>query len=161
MNIIITDRCKVWDIKESGNVSEVKFSCSRKVKEDDNYDKVQITNGVAKNGYIATYYSFVRFVGHARNKLANVYIGDTITHLEGKLEREPYWDSNTQSVVYPKNYKLTIFDFEIYDENNSFNNQNKNLDKAPQVEDAPVDTTKVMEEENTKPAPKAEDVCPF
>ena len=50
MRVTITDRVKVWEINDKDGVAEVKFSTSRKVKEDSSYDQVQVNNGVAKNG---------------------------------------------------------------------------------------------------------------
>lgn len=161
MRVNITDRCKVWEINDKDNYAEVKFSTSRKVKEENSYDKTQIDNGVAKNGYIADYRSFVRFVGHAYNKLKEIEVGDVITNLSADMSTEPYWDSKSASIAYPKNEKITVFEFEMYDaENNGY----KNLDKAPQVQDEPKTS-------NTNVAPKVEpveennleasDECPF
>ena len=36
----ITDRCKVWEINDKDGYAEVKFSTSRKIKEDNSYDKL-------------------------------------------------------------------------------------------------------------------------
>ena len=72
MRQVITDRCKVWEINDKNGTAEVKISSSRKVNENNSYDKVQIENGVAKNGYISDYRSFVRFVGHAYHQLKDI-----------------------------------------------------------------------------------------
>ena len=157
MRAIITDRCKVWEINDKEGYAEVKFSTSRKVKEDNSYDKVQIDNGVAKNGYISESQSFVRFVGHAYNKLKEIKIGDTITNLKGDLSREPYWDSKNNCIAYPKNLKTTIFEFEIYVPENENNKAPKNLDRAPQVEE----TNKVSKAPVQPIVEEDTDECPF
>lgn len=164
MRVRITDRCKVWEINDLDRRAEVKFSCSRKIKEDSSYDKVQAEHGVAKNGYIPTYFSFVKFVGHAYNKLKDVNIGDTITEMDATIEYEPYWDSNNECVNYPKNPKITVFDFEIYSPDAS-NNYNSSLDAAPQVADTPESSAHNYNEPTTYDMPQnnssADDECPF
>ena len=173
MRVKITDRCKVWEINDKDGIAEVKFSTSRKVKENSSYDQTQITNGVAKNGYIADYRSFVRFVGHAYNQLKDVQIGDTITNLDADMSTEPYWDSNNNCVTYPKNEKITVFAFEKYNPENQEQGYTRDLDKAPQVAEAPKPQPQVASVVNTAPvapvqpvAPAtsiqtAEDECPF
>lgn len=160
----ITDRCKVWEINDKDGYAEVKFSTSRKIKEDSSYDKLQADKGIAKNGYISEYQSFVRFVGHAYNKLEQIKIGDTITNLVADFNREPYWDSNNECVAYPKNIKMTVFSFDIYDpeSQNNNQNQNRNLDRAPQVaEDTQVNNTVNRPTVDTAEKPKASEECPF
>ena len=167
MRVKITDRCKVWEINDLEGRAEVKFSCSRKIKEDSSYDKIQAEHGVAKNGYIPTYFSFVKFVGHAYNKLKEINIGDTITNMDATIEYEPYWDSKNACINYPKNPKITVFSFEIYSPEAS-NNYSGNLDRAPQVADAP-ETTELPSHNHNEPTsydlPKdngsADDECPF
>lgn len=163
MRVTITDRVKVWEINDKEGVAEVKFSTSRPVKENNSYDKIQIDNGVAKNGYIADYRSFVRFVGHAYNQLKSINIGDTITNLKADMSLEPYWDSKNKCIAYPKNEKITVFEFEMYTGEN--NNGTKNLDKAPQVaeEPKPVQYTAPMAKPNEPvvPSATAEEECPF
>ena len=167
MRKMITDRCKVWEINDKEGYAEVKFSCSRKVKEG-GYDQILIDKGIAKNGYVSDYHSFVRFVGHAYNKLKEINIGDVITNLETRdSSTEPYWDSKNNCVAYAKNERMTVFNFEIYNSNAQAQNSARNLDKAPQVEDspapavsAPSPTTVVTPEASVAPA-TAEDVCPF
>ena len=173
MRVTITDRVKVWEINDKDGVAEVKFSTSRKVKEDSSYDQVQVNNGVAKNGYIADYRSFVRFVGHAYNQLKDVQVGDTITNLDADMSTEPYWDSNNNCVAYPKNEKITVFAFEKYNPENQEQGSTRNLDKAPQVAETPAPQSQVAPVVNTAPvAPvqpiasatsiqTAEDECPF
>ena len=135
---MITDRCKVWEINDKEGYAEVKFSCSRKVKEG-GYDQILIDKGIAKNGYVSDYHSFVRFVGHAYNKLKEINIGDTITNLETQdSSTEPYWDSKNNCVAYAKNERMTVFNFEIYNSNAQAQNSTRNLDKAPQVADSPA-----------------------
>ena len=46
MRKMITDRCKVWEINDKEGYAEVKFSCSRKVKEG-GYDQILIDKGIA------------------------------------------------------------------------------------------------------------------
>lgn len=168
MRKMITDRCKVWEINDKEGYAEVKFSCSRKVKEG-GYDQILIDKGIAKNGYVSDYHSFVRFVGHAYNKLKEINIGDVITNLETQdSSTEPYWDSKNNCVAYAKNERMTVFNFEIYDPNTQTQNSTRNLDKAPQVADSPAPAaptpapaTSVAPEAPVAPAPTAEDACPF
>ena len=168
MRKMITDKCKVWEINDKEGYAEVKFSCSRKVKEG-GYDQILIDKGIAKNGYVSDYHSFVRFVGHAYNKLKEINIGDVITNLETRdSTTEPYWDSKNNCVAYAKNERMTVFNFEIYNSDAQVQNSTRNLDKAPQVEDspapatpAPAPTATVEPEVSAEPAPTAEDVCPF
>ena len=167
MRVTITDRVKVWEINDKDGVAEVKFSTSRKVKEDSSYDQVQVNNGVAKNGYIADYRSFVRFVGHAYNQLKDVQLGDTITNLDAEMSTEPYWDSNNNCVAYPKNEKITVFAFEKYNPENQEQGSTRNLDKAPQVAETPTPQPQVAPVaplQQVAPATSiqtAEDECPF
>ena len=168
MRKMITDRCKVWEINDKEGYAEVKFSCSRKVKEG-GYDQILIDKGIAKNGYVSDYHSFVRFVGHAYNKLKEINIGDVITNLETQdSSTEPYWDSKNNCVAYAKNERMTVFNFEIYNPDTQTQNSTRNLDRAPQVEDsvapevsAPTPRAVVAPEAPAAPAPMAEDVCPF
>ena len=168
MRKMITDRCKVWEINDKDGHAEVKFSCSRKVKEG-GYDQILIDKGIAKNGYVSDYHSFVRFVGHAYNKLKEINIGDVITNLETQdSSTEPYWDSKNNCVAYAKNERMTVFNFEIYNSNAQAQNSTRNLDKAPQVADSPAPAaptpapaTSVAPEAPVAPAPTAEDACPF
>lgn len=173
MRVKVTDRCKVWEINDKDGMAEVKFSTSRKVKENSSYDQTQVTNGVARNGYIADYRSFVRFVGHAYNQLKDVQIGDTITNLDADMSTEPYWDSNNNCIAYPKNEKITVFAFEKYNPENQEQGFTRNLDKAPQVAETSVSQSQVAPVVNTAPVTPvqpiasatsiqtAEDECPF
>ena len=173
MRVKITDRCKVWEINDKDGMAEVKFSTSRKVKENSSYDQTQVTNGVARNGYIADYRSFVRFVGHAYHQLKDIQIGDTITNLDADMSTEPYWDSNNNCVAYPKNEKITVFAFEKYNPENQEQGFTRNLDKAPQVAETSVSQSQVAPVANTAPVTPvqpiasatsiqtAEDECPF
>ena len=126
MRKMITDRCKVWEINDKDGHAEVKFSCSRKVKEG-GYDQILIDKGIAKNGYVSDYHSFVRFVGHAYNKLKEINIGDVITNLETQdSSTEPYWDSKNNCVAYAKNERMTVFNFEIYNSDAQAQNSTRN-----------------------------------
>lgn len=138
MRQVITDRCKVWEINDKNGTAEVKISSSRKVNENNSYDKVQIENGVAKNGYISDYRSFVRFVGHAYHQLKDIKIGDTITNLESDSSKEPYWSSNEGDIKYPNSERITVFSFEKYDPEKHNQGSTRNLDKAPQVAEEPA-----------------------
>ena len=60
MRKMITDRCKVWEINDKDGHAEVKFSCSRKVKEG-GYDQILIDKGIAKNGYVLADMEFDTF----------------------------------------------------------------------------------------------------
>lgn len=168
MRAKITDRCKVWEINDKEGYAEVKFSCSRKVKEG-GYDQSLIDNNIAKNGYVADYHSFVRFVGHAYNKLKEINVGDVITNLDVQISTtEPYWDSKNNCVAYSRNERMTVFEFEIYNPDTQAQNSTRNLDRAPQVADspapaesAPVSAPVTTSAEVSEPTPTAEDVCPF
>lgn len=157
MRVKITDRCKIWEVKDMNGYAEVKFSCSRKVKEDNNYDKILIEKEIAKNGYVSDYHSFVRFVGHAYNKLKKLEDNAAITNLDAQIySTEPYWDSNNECVAYPKSERITVFDFELFEYNNA--NNVRNMDVAPQVSE---EIEKEEEEENKEETLLAEDECPF
>lgn len=168
MRTLIEDRCKVWEINDLNGRAEVTFSCSRKVK-DDAYDKVQVEHGVAKNGYISTYFRYVKFVGEAYEKLKEINVGDVITKLVSSIEYEPYWSSNEGCILYPKNPKITVFNFKLYDaEAAKNNNYSNNLDSAPQVAEAqkPAETASVNKVQenamsNAESANSADDECPF
>ena len=167
MRAKITDRCKVWEINDKEGYAEVKFSCSRKVKEG-GYDQSLIDNNIAKNGYVADYHSFVRFVGHAYNKLKEINVGDVITNLDTQISTtEPYWDSKNNCVAYSRSERMTVFEFEIYNSDTQVQNSTRNLDRAPQVADSSVQTVTQSETSTTavdapvEPAPVAEDICPF
>ena len=163
MRVKITDRCKVWEINDLDGKAEVQFSTSRKVRENDAYDQIQVDNGVAKNGYISESHSYVRFVGHAYNKLKEISSGDVITNLEADIRREPYWDSQERCIKYPKNYKMTVFSFEIYNPEN-YNTQvsKTNLDKAPQVAEEKA-TLNTIAQPKTETEIKTNEIdeCPF
>ena len=133
MNGTMTSYFKIWEIKEDegGKTATVRMSTNRKVKEEFARDKALVDNGIAKNGYVSTSWSFVRFVGKAYNKLMkDVKEGDSITNVECTIEREPYMDSKTNQVVYPNNIRMTVFSFDLA---NNGGNTSKNMDKAPMV----------------------------
>lgn len=168
MRIKITDRCKVWDINDENGRAIVRFSTSRKIKDDNSYDQVQINNGVAKNGYISSNFSLVKFVGHAYHKLKDIQVGDVIINLEADLNNEPYWDTKNNCVAYLKNYKITVFDFEKYDPEKHAQGYTKNLDSAPKVEEAPTvqqtysqPVQPVTPVQPAEPVQVAADECPF
>ena len=167
-NIKSTDRFKIWEIVDREGYAEVRMSESRKIREDSSYDMNQVNNGVAQNGYIGTNWYYVRFTGHAYNKLKEIAEGDTITNVSMDISREPYFgDINAEKnaaidmlekanvivpgsiprlprvdgTVYPRNVRVTVFSFNTAAEaeaENSQNFQTKNMDKAPQVAQTPV-----------------------
>ena len=159
MRVTITDNVKIWEITDKNTMAEVKWSTSRKVKEGDSYDQIQIDNGVAKNGYIAEYRNFVRFVGHAYNQLKNIKEGDVITNLLADISREPYWDSRNNCIQFPKNEKITVFEFEVYDPS-KHNKAVKNLDRAPQVAEEPKATPVAQTYQATAATTQATPVAP-
>lgn len=141
MRAKITTNFKVWDIKEDPNskdVSLVRVSESRKVR-DNNYDKNLEAHEIAKNGYVSTNWYDFRFIGKAHNQLNKyVQVGDTITNLDATLEKEPYWDENSQSIAYPKNVRITVFEFELpggSEEEGQPAKTPKNIDRAPRIAD--------------------------
>ena len=158
MRVRIVDRCKIWDIEIKENVSIVTFSCSRKATEND--------EKIAKNGYVTDYHRYVRFVGKAHKKLENFLVGDEITNLEAADETTtPYWDKNSNSIAYPKNQKLTVFDFEKYERRG---NNNTNLDTAPEVEESNnINNNNIVEKNSIENSIveatnlSADDECPF
>lgn len=194
MKKIITDKCKIWNVDDKGKYAEVKFSTSRKLKDKDTYDQTQAEHGVANNGYISEYRSFVRFVGHAYNKVKELQSGDVITNLQVDEGQEPFYgDTNSDvnaaidllekkgvvskdsikrpgkvyGVVYPRNLKTTVFDFDMYTPDNT-GTQSRNLDKAPQVADDyennyedDVNTPVAKSADTAENNASASDECPF
>lgn len=143
MRVTITDRCRLWEIKDQGKYAEVKFSTSRKVKEDSAFDKNLIEHNIAKNGYVSTYYSFIRFVGKAYNKLKNIEENATLTNLTCDFAQEPYWNEKEQEVNYPRQPRITVYDFEIF----NWSEQHSNgLDAAPKVEEDTKSSSDYVEE---------------
>jgi len=162
MRALITDRCRIWDINDKETFAEATLKTGRKVKEKDEFDKLRVDNGIAKNGYVPDIHSFVRFVGHAYNKLKDVKEGDLLTNLTATFSKEAYWSTTENCALYPKNEKVTVFDFEIADNEEQTKNTNKNLDKAPQVADEPVkQTVAPVDNTPTETPVDAEDECPF
>jgi hypothetical protein len=88
---------KVWKIKDKGNYAQVQFSTSRKDKQ--------------SGEYLNSSWSFVNFVGDAYKKISNLSEGDRIVIKGGTISREPYMDA-TNTRVWPKYPKLTVFDWE-------------------------------------------------
>lgn len=157
MKATITDRCKIWEITDKNGYAEVRFSTSRKLRDND-YDKGLATHEIAKNGYVSENYAFVKFVKDAYEKLKNLQ-EDTniiITNLVADMNREPYWDAKNNIVTYPQNFKFTVFNFDVY---NNDGGQNKNFDKAPIVEQEAKPIKQVTEQEVTSKS--ASDECPF
>lgn len=152
MRIIISDRCKIWDIEDKEKYALVRFTTSRKVKDSDTRDQLLVDNGIAKGGYVSESHSFVRFVGHAYNKLKEFEIGDVITQLEGTENTEPYYDINNNCTAYRNTPIYTIFNFEKYEYSQD---SIGGIDKAPQVEE----TTSIKEEVPTNNS--ASEECPF
>lgn len=164
---------KVWEINDKNGSAEVKCSTSRKVDENNEYDRVQIEHGVAKNGYINTYY-YMKFVKQAYEQLKNVKPGDAIVNLRFVSSREMYWSSENDCIKYPTYDKETIFSFEMYNPENRQQSQVRNMDKAPAVAEsapqvAPVQAPTAPVQPATPaqpvapatPAPTADDECPF
>lgn len=138
----VNSNYKVWkiDIDENKKIAEVQIASSRKVKEENSYDKRLIDKEIAKNGYVNTNWFNVRFIGKAFNQISSYELkeGDTITNLNITFEKEPYWDSENEQVAYPKNVKITVWEFELpngTDSNGSTTTTPKNFDKAPIVEE--------------------------
>lgn len=127
MNGTMTDFFTVWEIDDDGKKATVRMTSSRKVRDD---EKSLVEHKIAKNGYVNTSWSFVNFVGKAYNQLKKYEIkeGSRITKLNMKIQMEPYWDSKNEVVAYPKNPKLTVFEFELPETSGK-----KDLDKAPVV----------------------------
>lgn len=127
MNGIMRDFFTVWEIDDDGKKAVVRMSSSRKVKEDQ--DQLAIEKGIAKNGYISTSWSFVNFVGKAYNQLKKYEIksGDRITNLNARIQMEPYWSKENEGIAYPRTPRITVFDFELPQQNGV------DLDKAPMV----------------------------
>lgn len=150
-NITSTDRFKIWEINDKNGYAEIRMSESRKIREDNSYDMNQVNNGVAQNGYIGTNWNFVKFAGHAYNKLKEIEEGATITNLSMDISREPYFgDTNSEinnaidilekanvivpgsvpkrprndGTVYPKVARITVFSFNTLEEAEAENNSN-------------------------------------
>lgn len=152
MRIKTTDILKIWEIEdsESGKIALVKLQESRKVKEENSYDKFLGEVGIAKNGYVKTIYFDVKFIGHAYNKLKDIEIGTAITNVDFEMKKEPYYhkpDKNKGEtegkIVYPNVPVFTVYDFDLYSGkryNLEFTeapaNKGVNMDKAPKVEES-------------------------
>ena len=150
---------KIWEIEDNDKYATVRMSTSRKAKDNDEYD-AKIAN---KDGYVNDNFSYVRFIGEAYNQLKKyeVEIGSTITGLEFGLDREPYWNKNTEQLEYPKNDKIVVFSFELPSDKASESNP-KNIDRAPKVSET---TTTIKKEVPKKEYKKVEEIteedCPF
>ena len=140
----MTDFFTVWEIDDDGKKATVRMTSSRKVRDD---EKVLIDHKIAKNGYVNTSWSFVNFVGKAYNQLKKYEIasGGKITNVKMQIKMEPYWDKDNECIAYPKNPKLTVFEFELPEAKGK-----SNIDKAP-----------VVEEEVEEPTTETEDEYPF
>jgi len=166
MRVKTVDNFRVWEIKESdsGKSALVQLQESRKVNEENAYDKSLIDNGVAKRGYVNTNYFNVKFIAHAYNKLKEIEIGDSITNVEFEMKKEPYYNKAEEQIVYPNYPNITVTDFTV----NSGKRYNLefveapatkgiNMDKAPKVEESTPEP--VVEEVDNSKSP--EDICPF
>lgn len=152
---IISDRntnFTIWNIEDNGKMATVDLSTGRKVDENNQFDKVKIEKGIAKNGYVNESFRFVRFVGQAYNKLKkhDLKEKDRITNLSMNWDFEGFWNESTQAIEYPKYPRITVFSFDIPGEEDSGDNNNtqtpRNIDKAPEVyEEDPFDTAKTPE----------------
>ena len=151
LNNLSDSRCKVWERKDKGKYTEVKFTTSRRVNESVD-DKLRIEKGIAKNGYVPSSFAFVRFVGKAHEKIKTWNLDIPIGNLKMAITNERYVDPKTMEIKSPQNNEFVVFDFDEYVYNGAINNSKVNMDKAPKVE-PPV-------EEKTEEL-SAEDECPF
>ncbi len=127
---------KFWGIKEDGTVN---LSTSRKLNLEYNGDKKLkdadfVTQDKNGNYWVNSNWNFVRFIGKAKTKIDGLNNGETLVNVEFQIDNEPYINSNGER-AYPKNYKVTVFDFELYGNGNAKKNTTRNIDKAPIVAD--------------------------
>jgi hypothetical protein len=105
----------VWEITDKGSYALVKMSTSRKDKE--------------SGEYISSNWSFVRFVGKAKN-ITEVEPKTRIVIKSGGISQEPYMKDGEKT--YPKNPQIVVFAWD-YPEDNP--NRNSSMDTPPTVED--------------------------
>lgn len=115
MIYIKDQRASVWSVEDKGNYTQVKLGTSRKDKQ----------SGEFKNST----WSFVRFVGEAHKKAADLKEKDRITIKAGGLNLEPYTDKSGER-AWPKSPQFVVFDFEMFEATPS----NK-MDTPPSVEE--------------------------
>lgn len=139
MNGKMTSIFTVWDIDDNGKSAVVRMSTSRKIREDEK--SLLGCEKLNKNGYISTSWSFVNFVGKAYNQLKKYEVSEKtrITNLDMRVEQEPYFNEETQQVVYKNSPRYTVFEFELA---NFDNNARTGFDAAPKVAEEPKVATK-------------------
>lgn len=139
MRAFSDSRFKIWNIDDKNNFALVDMSTSRKINEDIASDKAKVEHNIAKNGYVSESYKYVRFVGKAYNQLKkHIEVGDTITNVQMQLDNEGFWNEKTNAVEYPRNTKITVFEFELPGSSNEDGKPAqtpRNIDRAPRVED--------------------------
>lgn len=104
---------KIWSLDESEKYTTVRMSTSRKNKMTDEW--------------VNSNWQYVRFVGEAHKKCKMLSEGDKITNVRLSIDNEPY--KKDGETVYPKMYKLTVFDFD-------FVQDYRKPSKSAQVDDA-------------------------
>jgi len=97
LNISNTQRVIIWDIEDKGTYALVRMGSSRKEKGSDTY----------KNSN----WSFVRFVGQAYAKIADLSERDRIVLKGAGISLEPYNDKEGNR-QYPKNPQIVVFNWE-------------------------------------------------
>lgn len=142
-------RCKVWERKDKGKYTEVRFTTSRKAGDSDS-DKLKIEKGIAKNGYIPSSFPFVKFVGEAHKKIKDWNLDIPIGNLKIRIYNERYVDPKTMEIKYPQNCDFVVYDFEEYTKHSA--NSQINMDRAPKVESSVEERAEEL---------NAEDECPF
>lgn len=106
----------VWETENKGNWTQVRFSTSRKDKK----------TGEWKNSY----WSFVRFIGEAHKKAAELQQRDKII-IHGGISREEY-KNNDGKRAWPKSPRIVVFNFDWPELDN---NGVENNDNPPVVDD--------------------------
>lgn len=126
---------RVWNLEDEGKFMTGKLSSSRRVREDNSYDNNLANKGIAKKGYVNTNWFNIRFANKAYNKIKKYNVADNtpITNLDCQIEREPYWSSEEECIKYPKDIRITVFDFDLYtpQQNQEYGD---GMDRVPRVE---------------------------
>jgi hypothetical protein len=102
----------VWKVEDKGKYASVRLGTSRKDKQ--------------TNKYIASTWSFVRFVGEAYKNILDVEEKTKIIILSGSISLEPYQKDG--QTMYPQNPQITVFSWEYAEPRDS------QYDSAPVVE---------------------------
>lgn len=119
INVADGQRCRVFEVEDKGNYSLVKLSTWRKDKRSDKY--------------VYSNWSYVRFVGKAHEKidlLNDLEVKNRIVLKGAGLAKEKYTD-NTGQEVYPKFPQLTVFNFEMLEDQAP----GTGYDRPPRVEE--------------------------